>query len=293
MRQELLRFGTVGSPQTTSASGTPAAIRHIRELGLDHLEIAWTHSVSVTEPTCLQIRETAREARVSLSVHAPYYINFNSQTDDKLMKSNERLFAAARAGFLAGATDIVFHPGSYHKLPPADVYPIVRDRLGAVVHRLTQEGVAVTLRPETMGKGSMFGSLEETLKLSHEIPNVLPCIDWAHLYARNANGSFNTREEFDQALQMLESYLGERGLKQVHFHLSGIAYTPKGEKAHIPMYESPQRFVDLLQAFIAFGLAGTVGIEAPEPFHTADALHFQALYRHLLNPIHAAQETED
>ena len=59
------------------------------------------------------------------------------------------------------------------------------------------------------------------------------------------------------------------------------------------MFESPHRFVDLLLAFIAFGLAGTVGIEAPEPFHTADALHFQALYRHLLNPIHAAQETED
>lgn len=92
---------------------------------------------------------------------------------------------------------------------------------------------------------------------------------------------------------MVENYLGENGLKHVHFHLSGISYTPKGEKAHIPMYQSQQQFVDLFHAFISFGLAGSIAVEAPEPFHTADALHFQALYRHLLNPTHPNNETEE
>jgi deoxyribonuclease-4 len=107
----------------------------------------------------------------------------------------------------------------------------------------------------------------------------LPCIDWAHLYARTGDGSFNTRAEFNDALDMVVDILGEDALSQMHFHVSGIDYTPKGERAHIPMLESHQQFFDLFQAFVDYGVSGTVGVEAPSPFHTSDALTFQALYR--------------
>ena len=59
MSDDLLRFGTVGSPQTTPGSGTPAAIQHTHELGLDHLEIAWTRSVRVSDETCAEIKAAA------------------------------------------------------------------------------------------------------------------------------------------------------------------------------------------------------------------------------------------
>jgi deoxyribonuclease-4 len=279
LTEDLLRFGTVGSPQTTPGTGTPEAIRHIRELGLDHLEIAWTRSVRVSDETCAQIKAAAEEHGVSLSVHAPYFINLNSQTTEKMEKSDERLLAAARAGFKCGAGDIVFHPGSYHKQPADEVYPIIRDQLASIKGRLDDEGVTVTLRPETMGKSAVFGTLEENLKLSRDVPGVLPCIDWAHLYARTGDGSFNTRAEFNDALDMVVDILGEDALSQMHFHVSGIDYTPKGERAHIPMLESHQQFFDLFQAFVDYGVSGTVGVEAPSPFHTSDALTFQALYR--------------
>ncbi|MFN8374380.1 MAG: hypothetical protein U0694_16075 [Anaerolineae bacterium] len=77
-----LRFGTVGSPQTTPASGTPAAVEHIKVLGLQHLEIAWVQSVRVSDETCAEIKATAAKHKVSLKIHAPYYINLNSQTDE-------------------------------------------------------------------------------------------------------------------------------------------------------------------------------------------------------------------
>lgn len=283
MTPDGLRFGTVGSPQTTPTVGTPAAIRHSKELGLEHLEIAWTRSVSVSDETCEEIRQTAVDCGISLSVHAPYFINLNSQTKEKMLKSDERLLAAARAGFKCGARDIVFHPGSYHKMPPQEVYPIIRDQLALIAEVLEIEGTQVILRPETMGKVAVFGTLEENIQLARDVEGVLPCIDWAHLYARTGDGSFNTRDDFRRALDLIGEQLGERGIKQSHFHISGIAYTPKGEKAHIPMLESPQRFTDLFELFVEYGVAGTVGVEAPEPFHTADALTFQALYRHLRN----------
>lgn len=279
MSEDLLRFGTVGSPQTTPKSGTVAAIAHSKELGLDHLEIAWTRSVNASEQTLADIKAAAEKHNISLSVHASYFINLNSQTPEKMEKSDERLLIAARAGYACGATDIVFHPGSYHKMPPEEVYPIIRDQLAYIVDILENEGTHVTLRPETMGKSAVFGTLEENVQLAKDVPNVLPCIDWAHLYARTGDGSFNTRDQFVQAVEHVGEQLGEEALKRVHFHMSGITYTTKGEKAHIPMLESPQRFFDLFEVFVEYGLAGTVGVEAPHPFHTADALSFQGLYR--------------
>ena len=277
----MLRFGTVGSPQTTPESGTPAAIAHIRQLGLDHLEIAWVQSVRVSDQTCADIQAAAARYGVTLSIHAPYYINLNSQTAELMAKSDERLLAAARKGFLAGARDIVFHPGSYHGQPPEPVYERARQKLLELTGILREEGVDVILRPETMGKSAMFGDLDEVLQLSRDVPGVLPCIDWAHLHARAGDGSFNSYDEFAAALAKIRAALGEAGLKRLHCHLSGIAYTPKGEKEHLPLNEADLRYRDLLQAFLDFGVEGTCGVEAPEPFHTADALVLQATYRRL------------
>ncbi len=276
-----LRFGTVGAPMTTPGSGTIAAIEHTKALGLQHLEIAWTHSVSVTDKTCEEINATAKKYGISLSIHAPYFINLNSQTPEKMVASDERLLKAARKGFLAGAQDIVFHPASYHTQNPLEVYPRVRDQLGMLVGQLRSEGVTATIRPETMGKTAMFGTLEECVQLSKDIPGVLPCIDWAHLHARRGDGTFNTYEEFAAALTHVRDILGEDALKRVHFHLSGIEYGSKGEKMHLPLNEADIRYRDLLQAFIDFGVEGTAGVEAPDPFHVADALTFQATYRRL------------
>jgi len=136
---ENIRFGTVGSPQTTPGSGTIAAIEHIRQLGLAHLEIAWVRSVRVSDKTCAEIKATAEEHDVTLSIHAPYYINLNSQTDDLMRKSDERLLSAARKGQLAGARDIVFHPGSYHNQPAEQVYDRVCEKLGELSAILRDE----------------------------------------------------------------------------------------------------------------------------------------------------------
>lgn len=279
---ENIRFGTVGSPQTTPGSGTVAAIEHIRQLGLDHLEIAWVRSVRVSDETCAEIKETAEQYDVSLSIHAPYYINLNSQTDDLMRKSDERLLSAARKGYLAGARDIVFHPGSYHDQPPEQVYDRACEKLTELTGILRVEAVEVTLRPETMGKGAMFGNLDEVLRLSRDVQGVAPCIDWAHLHARAGDGSFNSYDEFAAALEQVGDLLGDAGLKNLHFHMSGIDYTPKGEKMHLPLNEADIHYRELAQAWIDFGVAGTCAVEAPTPFHTADALTIQATYRRLL-----------
>lgn len=275
-----IRFGTVGAPSSTpKPGGTPLAIIHARALGLDHLEIAWVQSVRVTDESCAEIKAAAHKQRISLSIHAPYYINLNSQTDELMRKSDERLLLAARKGYLAGARDIVFHPGSYHGQPPAKVYPRMRDQLRSIAETLRAEKVAVILRPETMGKPAMFGTLEETIQLSRDIPGVLPAIDFAHLHART--GKNNSYEEFAAMLTLVKQGLGREGLESLHIHLSGIAYGEKGERHHLPLNEADMRYRELLQALIDFEAKGVIAVEAPDPFHVADALTLQATYRRL------------
>ncbi|MBN2303831.1 MAG: TIM barrel protein [Anaerolineae bacterium] len=274
-----VRFGTVGSPRTTPKPGTLAAIEHIRVLSMDHLEIAWVQSVRVSDQTCTEIKAAAEQYGVSLSIHAPYYINLNSQTADLMQKSDERLLAAARKGFLAGARDIVFHPGSYHKQPPDQVYEQAKEKLLELRGILDDEGVNVILRPETMGKGAMFGSLDEVLQLSRDIPGVMPCIDFAHLHART--GAFNSYDEFAAIFRAVDDHLGRAGLDNLHGHMSGIAYNKQGERHHLPLNEADLQYRDLLQALIDFDVKGTIAVEAPDPFHVADALTLQATYRRL------------
>ncbi len=276
---EALRFGTVGSPQTTPKSGTVTAIEQIHRLGLHHLEIAWVRSVRVSDKTCAEINATAEAFAITLSVHAPYYINLNSQTSELMAKSDERLLAAARKGYRSGARDIVFHPGSYHEQPPEQVYERVKEKLLEIREILDEEGVDVILRPETMGKPAVFGTLDEILQLSRDIPGVLPCIDFAHLHART--GRMNSYDEFAGIFKAVEAALGRDGLHQLHAHMSGIEYGPNGEKQHLPLNEADFQYRDLLQALIDFEVRGIIAVEAPEPFHDADALTLQSTYRRL------------
>ncbi len=275
-------FGTVGSPISTpkKPGGTPGGIRRLRELKLDALELAWVQSVRVGDATCAQIKAAAAEVNVALSVHAPYYINLNAQTKDMLKAGLDRLLAAARAGYKAGATDIIFHPGSYMNDEPSKVYPFARRRLADVVDQLKSEGVDVTLRPETMGKSAMLGTLEETIQLARDIDGVLPCVDFAHLHARRGDGSFNSYDEFLTALKLVASGLGPRGLASLHIHLSGIDYGPKGEKKHLPLKEADLKYKDLFKALIAIGASGRILCESP--LMEDDALLMQKTYRRLV-----------
>ena len=259
------RIGTVGTPRSTPKrpGGTVGGILRLAELGLDALELGWVRSVRVSEKTCKAIRDTAQQHNVALSVHAPYYINLNA-SDEEWPKSKKRLLDAAYYGALAGATDIVFHPGSYFGAAPKEVMPRVLRRLEEVIQELEAKGVKVRLRPETMGKPAMLGSLEDVLEMSKAFPGwVEPCLDFAHLHARAGDGSMNTYDEWARVLEAYGKALGDDALKRLHIHLSGIDYGPKGEKEHLVFAEADLDLDAILRVLRDFGAAGRILVESP------------------------------
>ncbi len=270
-------FGTVGSPTSTplKPGGSVGAIQQIHALGLSALELGWVQSVRVSEETCALLKMTGDNEKVALSVHAPYFINLNA-TEEEWPKSRQRLMDAAYYGFLAGATDIIFHPGSYFALAPEEVLKKALPRLADCVNELSSRKIEVILRPETMGKGALLGSFKDTLSMSKHIPSVLPCLDFAHLHARQGDGSLNSEEEWVDLLGQYQIALGPDSLQHLHIHLSGIAYTEKGEKNHLPIKESDFDVKGLFKALKKYKSDGRILCESP--ILEQDALYLQELW---------------
>lgn len=270
MMSKDFRFGTVGSPKSTpkKPGGSVGAVLRCSEMDLKALELGWVQSVRVSEETCATIRQAALEQDVLISVHAPYFINLNA-SDEEWPKSRQRLMDAAHYGNLAGASDIIFHPGSYFAKPPQEVLPLAVDRLRGCVEEIRAAGNPVILRPETMGKTAMLGSLEDTLQMSLKINvsgrrDVLPCLDFAHLHARAGDGSMNSYQEWAALLDTYGAALGQDALEDLHIHVSGIEYGTKGEKNHLPVLESDMDWEALFKALADYNCSGRILCESPE-----------------------------
>ena len=258
------KFGTVGSPMGTpkKPGASVGAIEFSNSVGLDTMELGWVQSVRVTEATCAAIKAASEEHGVALSIHAPYFINLNAN-DEEWPKSRKRLMDAAHYGYLAGATDIIFHPGSYFAADPLEVLKVALPRLQGCVDELKKKNVKVNLRPETMGKSAMLGSFEDTLAISAAMELVLPCLDFAHLHARPGDGTMNTYEEWSRLLEQYGKALGDKSLRNLHIHLSGIEYGPKGEKNHLKLADADLDLKALFKALNKFGCGGRILCESP------------------------------
>lgn len=230
------------------------------------------------EDTAKELRALAEEHDISLTVHAPYYVNLNSAEPEKITASKDRIIQAARVGAWAGAKSVTFHAAYYHGDDPEDVYDRVKHHMEDMLEQLQQEGIAIRLSPETTGGPSQFGTLEELVRLGVDVPGVYPCVDFSHLFARSL-GEFNSYEDFTGALEMIRDNLGVHALREQHIHLSGIEYGPKGEKRHLPFAETELKYEDVLQALVDFEVGGWVTCESP--ILEEDALILQRLYHEL------------
>ncbi|MBZ3935479.1 TIM barrel protein [Methanimicrococcus blatticola] len=260
MHDKLL-FGTAGVPVSSKGRSTIDGIGRVRELGLDCMELEFVQGVRMGEKTAEEVNAAAARSDVALSVHGPYYINLNAAEQEKLDASVQRIYDSARIGNICSATNIVFHPAFYLKDDHKIVYDRVLNLLKSLAKRLEDENIPVTLRPETTGKATQFGDIDELLSISAEIDGVLPCIDFSHVHARD--GKHNTYEEFKEIFEKIEKTLGKEGLKTMHCHISGIEYSAKGERNHLILEESDMNYKDLMKVFKEFKACGTIICESP------------------------------
>ncbi|MEM3725548.1 MAG: TIM barrel protein [Candidatus Bathyarchaeia archaeon] len=236
------RFGPAGIPPSFRArkAGLTDVPRLLMEEGLDAFEyqaVRWGAKPQIKREEAEKLRREAEKFDVLLSLHGSYFINFcgNKQV---IEASKQRLIACATAAEWMKSYIVVFHPGFYGKKAPKDVLKDCVEALKEVVKATSALGIEnVSLGPETMGKPSQFGSLEEVLSLCEEVERTRPVIDWAHLHARD-RGRFKTVEDFREVVVEVEKRLGTEAVRNMHCHFTKVEFTEKGEKQHHTMEEA-------------------------------------------------------
>ena len=272
-----LLFGTAGVPRSAETDTTIDGIKRIARLGLGCMEIEFVRRVTMGEAGARLVAEVAAEEGIKLSAHAPYYINFNAHEPEKITASQERLYRTAKIASLCGAQNAIFHTAFYLGDEPEKAYGVIKKSLEELLGRLEREKIRITLRPEVMGKPSQFGTVEEVIKLCNELKGLAPCMDFAHWHARS--GADNSYEEFVSVLKQFEKGLGRAALEDMHIHLSGINYGPKGERNHLNLEESDLQYIEFLRAIRDYEVGGRVICESPNL--KEDAMLLQKTYNDL------------
>ncbi len=258
-----LVFATAGIPIKTNPRSYQQAFKDLIAMGLGGMEVEFVRGVNMNSATQAEIRELLKENGLILTAHGPYYINLNSQEEDKITASVGRILDTARAAYNFGGYSVTFHPAFYMKGEKETVYKQVRSKFQEITTTLKEEGIDIWVRPETTGKATQWGDLDEVIKLSNEFEKVLPCIDFSHLHARSAGLEMNTYDDFARVFERIGNEIGNYALENFHAHIAGIEYGAKGEKQHLMLEESDMNYKDLMRAFKNFDIKGIIICESP------------------------------
>lgn len=259
----MLKIGTAGIPLSAPDRSVIGGIEYLAQIGLDSMELEFVRGVYLKPNMAEKVRYTAEKLGVTLTVHAPYWINFASPDEEKRIRSRRYLFQSAYIGYLAGAVSVVFHPAWYQGRSSEEVLDIIWNELMIVLEDLDRNGIHIDIRPELMGKLSQFGSLDELIKLYKKSGGRLkPCIDFAHLQARTI-GKVNGYKMWDYVLTKLEKEIGREFLQDMHIHFSGIEFGQKGEIRHLPFAEATIDVDGWLSLMVDRGIEGVVVVESP------------------------------
>jgi len=212
-----IKFGPAGLGPVSTAE---KVLEGYAKKGLKACEIAFTYSIYIKKKEDAErIGKRAKELGISLSIHAPYWINLNSDEKEKREKSKERILGCCEIGHHLGATNVVFHPGYYGKNREG-AQEVIIEEVKDMMKTIKKKGWTTKIAPETMGKINVFGSVDEVAKLV-KASGCSFCIDFAHILARQVG----KKPDYTEIKKLFPG-------KDWHVHFSGIIYGDKGERKH-------------------------------------------------------------
>src|SRR3989344_2004930 len=227
-------LGPAGVATVSKDRSTLGGIRTVHDIGLNAMEVEFVRGVKMKPQLAEEVGQLAKELKINLTVHAPYYINLCSKSKQIIEASKQMILDSADRGERMGAEAVAIHTAYYSGLTPQQAFEKVKEGFLDILEEMKSRGMThVKLGAETMGRWSQFGSLEETIALWKELKyQVIPFIDWSHLYVRG-KGTIDYGKVFD-VLKTLK-------LKHIYSHFQNVEKNKKGEfvDVHKPLDHSP------------------------------------------------------
>ncbi len=226
-------FGPGGIPDNFPFKAAEDMPKWLRELHLDCLEYECGRGVRVSEKTAKALGEAAETEGITMSLHAPYFINPANPDPEAVAKNTGYVLASCQAARWMGANRVVIHTGALMGRSREEAIDIACQVFPVYLKAAEDQGFGdILLCPETMGKINQLGDLDEVLRICTLSDRLLPCIDFGHLYARTL-GADDGAEAMEHILDRMEAELGAERASRFHSHFSHVEYTLKGgEKRH-------------------------------------------------------------
>ena len=223
-------FGVAGVP-TNYKGKFKDLFAWLRNMGLNAFEIQCVYGFKISDVNKEIVRNEQKNG-INFSIHAPYYINLGSLNAPVVDRSKENMKQGIELAKTVGVNRIIFHPGGGHNNTEEGRKIALKQLIDAVNDFTSQVDMGdVRLYPEIGGKTANLGSLDEIIEICKNCEYCYPCIDIAHLHAREI-GSIRDIDALRVRLQKLKDALPEK-FKYVHFHAYTINYNDKGEIKHL------------------------------------------------------------
>lgn len=261
-----IMLGPAGNCILERGENTLDSLRNLAKIKLNCQEIEFVRQTYMNNNEAKKVGELAKKLDIKLSVHSSYYINLASKEGIKIQQSKKRILDSCERMHHMGSGPVVFHPSYFGGQDREKVFQITKEAILDMIKTIRKNKWNCMLAPETTGKHSALGSLEETIRLVKETGCFL-CVDLAHLFARNY-GRIVYAEIFKK-LKPLK-------LKHLHFHFSGIEYTSKGEKNHIPLNHSPD-FREFAKELLKQGWLKSATVISESPLTWRDSLKMKKI----------------
>jgi len=279
------KFGPAGNAENFPYKSSTDAPRWMAELGLDCYEYQCGKGIHVGEETARKVGANAAQYGITLSLHAPYFINLANPDPDSLAKTTGYITGACLVASQMGANRVVIHSGALMKRTRREALDIALKSLKHVITVCDDMGFGhIALCPETMGKINQLGDLDEVLELCTLDARLVPCVDFGHLYARSL-GTDDGQEAMTRILDRMEQALGTERASRFHSHFSHIEFTPNGgEKCHRTFAQNGGYGPDwtpLAQEVAHRGWSPTFICESAGT-QAEDALTMKQIYQHIL-----------
>lgn len=234
----MIKFGPSGNCESFYAEGykkTLEAPKWLKEKGLDAYEYSFGKGITLSDETAVKIGEEMKKYGITISIHAPYYINFANPDDEMAEKSYGYVINSLKKLRLVGGNHLVVHVGSCGKMEREEAILLTKKRLEVLKERIISEGLDdMYVCLETMGKQAQIGTVDEILDFCTIFDHFMPTFDFGHINALT-DGSLKTENDYEIIINKCFEKLGKYRTENMHIHFSKIEYSAKGEIKHLTL----------------------------------------------------------
>lgn len=282
----MIRFGPSGNCELFYEQGFKSSLdapRWVKNRGLSAYEYSLSRGFNISEFTAKTLGEKCEENDITLSLHAPYYINLANKDDKMIEKSFNYILTSLKYLKIMKGSRLVFHPGACQDMTREEAFGNLKKNMKELVKRIEKENFDFDfyLCPETMGKSAQLGTYEEIAEICTYAKYLVPTLDFGHINSL-LQGKLKKEEDFDKIFVFLIDKLGYDKVKNIHIHFSKIEYGQKGEIRHLTFEDAKYgpEFLPLAKVLKKYKLEPVIICES-DGTQAEDASDMQRIYESL------------